>query len=90
MELLQWAIDLILHLDRHLVELLTRFDVWIYAILFLIIFAETGFVVTPFLPGDSLLFAVGALAAVDTSGTLNALLASLLLSAAAILGNSLN
>jgi membrane-associated protein len=89
-ELLQWAIDLILHLDRHLVELLTRFDVWIYAILFLIIFAETGFVVTPFLPGDSLLFAVGALAAVDTSGTLNALLASLLLSAAAILGNSLN
>jgi membrane-associated protein len=89
-ELLQWAIDLILHLDRHLVELLMRFDVWIYAILFLIIFAETGFVVTPFLPGDSLLFAVGALAAVDTSGTLNALLASLLLSAAAILGNSLN
>lgn len=90
MELLQWAIDLVLHLDRHLVELLMRFDVWIYAILFLIIFAETGFVVTPFLPGDSLLFAVGALAAVDTSGTLNALFASLALSAAAVLGNSLN
>ena len=90
MELLPWALDFVLHLDRHLVELLMRFDVWIYAILFLIIFAETGFVVTPFLPGDSLLFAVGALAAVDTSGTLNAVLASALLAAAAILGNSLN
>jgi membrane-associated protein len=89
-ELIQWAIDFVLHLDRHLVELLTRFDVWIYAILFLIIFAETGFVVTPFLPGDSLLFAVGALAAVDTSGTLNAAVVSAVLIAAAILGNSLN
>jgi membrane-associated protein len=89
-ELIQWAIDFVLHLDRHLVELLTRFDLWIYAILFLIIFAETGFVVTPFLPGDSLLFAVGALAAVDTSGTLNATLVSGVLIAAAILGNTLN
>jgi membrane-associated protein len=89
-ELVQWAIDFVLHLDRHLVELLMRFDVWIYAILFLIIFAETGFVVTPFLPGDSLLFAVGALAAVDTSGTLNAGVVSVALTLAAILGNSLN
>jgi membrane-associated protein len=89
-ELIQWAIDFVLHLDRHLVELLMRFDLWIYAILFLIIFAETGFVVTPFLPGDSLLFAVGALAAVDTSGTLNAALVSGVLIAAAILGNTLN
>jgi membrane-associated protein len=89
-ELVQWAIDFVLHLDRHLVELLMRFDVWIYAILFLIIFAETGFVVTPFLPGDSLLFAVGALAAVDTSGTLNAGIVSVALTLAAILGNSLN
>jgi membrane-associated protein len=89
-ELIQWAIDFVLHLDRHLVELLTRFDLWIYAILFLIIFAETGFVVTPFLPGDSLLFAVGALAAVDTSGTLNAAVVSAVLVAAAILGNTLN
>jgi membrane-associated protein len=89
-ELIQWAIDFVLHLDRHLVELLMRFDVWIYAILFLIIFAETGFVVTPFLPGDSLLFAVGALAAVDTSGTLNAAVVSAVLIAAAILGNTLN
>lgn len=97
MELLQPVIDLgiylldfILHLDRHLVELVMRFDLWIYAILFVIIFAETGLVVTPFLPGDSLLFAVGALAAVDTSGTLNPLYAWVLLSAAAILGNTTN
>jgi membrane-associated protein len=89
-ELIHWAIDFVLHLDRHLVELLMRFDLWIYAILFLIIFAETGFVVTPFLPGDSLLFAVGALAAVDTSGTLNATIVSAVLIAAAILGNTLN
>jgi membrane-associated protein len=90
MELIQLFIDLILHLDRHLVDLLTRFDIWIYAILFLIIFAETGLVITPFLPGDSLLFAVGALAAVDTSGTLHPLVAWLLLSAAALLGNTTN
>lgn len=90
MELLQFFLDLILHLDRHLVELLARFDIWIYALLFLIIFAETGLVVTPFLPGDSLLFAVGALAAVDTSETLQPLPAWLLLSFAALLGNTTN
>jgi membrane-associated protein len=90
MELVQFFVDLILHLDRHLVELLARFDIWIYAILFLIIFAETGLVVTPFLPGDSLLFAAGALAAVDTSGTLQPLLLWVLLSAAALLGNTTN
>jgi membrane-associated protein len=90
LELIYWFVDLILHLDRHLVELLVRFDVWIYAILFLIIFSETGFVVTPFLPGDSLLFAVGALAAVDTSGTLKAPLVCALLILAAILGNTTN
>jgi membrane-associated protein len=90
LELLHWFIDVVLHLDRHLVELLTQYDVWIYAILFFIIFAETGFVVTPFLPGDSLLFAVGALAAVDTSGNLSAPLIWALLIVAAILGNSLN
>lgn len=83
-------IDLILHLDRHLVELLVRFDVWIYPILFVIVFAETGLVVTPFLPGDSLLFAVGALAAVDTSGTLRAPVVSLVLALAAVLGNTTN
>lgn len=90
MELLQYLIDFILHLDQHLVELLTRFDVWIYAILFVIIFAETGLVVTPFLPGDSLLFALGALAAIDASGTLSPLWLAVLLCAAAILGNTTN
>lgn len=90
MDLLQSLIEIVLHLDRHLVELLVRFDVWIYAILFLIIFAETGLVVTPFLPGDSLLFALGALAAVDTSGTLTPVAVILALSAAAILGNTTN
>jgi len=85
-----WLVDLVLHLDRHLVELLAAYHLWIYPILFAVIFAETGLVVTPFLPGDSLLFAVGALAAVDTSGTLTAPLASLALAVAAVLGNTVN
>src|SRR5579864_1182101 len=88
--MLAWLIDLVLHLDRHLVELLARYDLWIYPILFGVIFAETGLVVTPFLPGDSLLFAVGALAAVDTSGTLTAPLACVTLGCAAVLGNITN
>ena len=88
--MLAWFIDLVLHLDRHLVELVTQYHFWIYAILFCVIFAETGLVVTPFLPGDSLLFAVGALAAIDTSGTLNAPLVSLSLGLAAVLGNTVN
>ena len=88
--MLAWLIDVVLHLDHHLVELLTRVDFWIYPILFAVIFCETGLVVTPFLPGDSLLFAVGALAAVDTSGTLSAPLLSVVLAAAAILGNVVN
>jgi membrane-associated protein len=88
--MLAWLIDFILHLDRHLVELLTRFDLWIYPILFAVIFAETGLIVTPFLPGDSLLFALGALAAVDSSGTLNAPLLSGVLAVAAVLGNTVN
>ena len=70
--MISWLIDLVLHLDRHLVDLLSQHHLWVYPILFCVIFAETGLVVTPFLPGDSLLFATGALAAVDTSGTLNA------------------
>ena len=88
--MLAWLIDFILHLDRHLVDLLTQYHAWIYPILFGVIFAETGLVVTPFLPGDSLLFAVGALAAVDTSGTLNAPLLFVLLAFAAVLGNTVN
>ncbi len=87
---MQFLLDRILHLDKHLVELLAQFGPWVYAILFAIVFAETGFVVTPFLPGDSLLFAAGALAAVDTSGTLSAPLLSIALIVAAITGNSLN
>jgi len=88
--LLTWFIDFILHLDRHLTEIVATYQYWVYGILFLIVFAETGFVVTPFLPGDSLLFAVGALAAVDQTGTLNAGFIWILLIVAAILGNELN
>jgi membrane-associated protein len=90
MEIVGWFIDLVLHLDAHLVELLRDYGIWVYAILFLIVFAETGFVVTPFLPGDSLLFAAGALAAVDSSGTLSAPLLSLVLVSAAVAGNTTN
>jgi len=64
MEYLQQIVDFILHIDVHLVDLCAMYGMWIYAILFLIIFCETGFVVTPFLPGDSLLFAIGSLAAI--------------------------
>src|ERR1700740_2494892 len=88
--MLAWLIDIVLHLDRHLVELLVRYELWIYPILFAVIFAETGLVVTPFLPGDSLLFAVGALAAVDRSGTLQSRLASITRGVAAVLGNTVN
>jgi len=89
MELLTHFIDIVLHLDRHLGDWVNLYGVWIYAILFIIIFAETGFVVTPFLPGDSLLFVAGALAALGDGGMhIGWLLASL--SIAAILGNMLN
>jgi len=80
-------IDIFLHVDRHLLELVANYGVWIYGILFLIVFAETGLVVTPFLPGDSLLFAAGALAA---TGALNLWLVALLLLAAAITGDAVN
>ncbi|MFN8000331.1 MAG: DedA family protein [Acidobacteriota bacterium] len=87
MELIKYLIDFILHLDKHLVELVQQYGTWTYAILFLIIFCETGLVVTPFLPGDSLLFAIGALAAKDA---LNVFWVSVLLSIAAILGDTVN
>jgi membrane-associated protein len=80
-------IDLLLHVDRYLFQLVADYGVWIYAILFLIVFAETGLVVTPFLPGDSLLFAAGALAA---TGALNLWLVVVLLLAAAIAGDAVN
>ena len=90
MELITWFIDFILHLDQHLIELIADYHYWIYGILFLIIFCETGVVVTPILPGDSLLFALGALAAVDTTGTLNAPALWALLMVAAWLGDATN
>ena len=90
MPALQFLSDMVLHLDRHLVELLARYDLWLYAILFLIIFAETGLVITPFLPGDSLLFGAGALSAIDTSHRLQLPWLLLLLAVAAVSGNTTN
>jgi membrane-associated protein len=80
-------LDFVLHFDRHLLQFVQQYGTWVYGILFAIVFAETGLVVTPFLPGDSLLFAVGALAA---TGVLNPWLSFVLLTAAAILGDSVN
>ena len=80
-------LDIILHLDVHLVAWVEAYGVWIYAILFAIIFSETGFVVTPFLPGDSLLFVAGAIAA---TGEMNLYILLALLVVAAVLGNSVN
>jgi len=87
MEYLAAFIDIVLHLDKHLAVLVQQYGVWIYAILFAIIFSETGFVVTPFLPGDSLLFVAGALAAL---GGMDIGLLIAVLVAAAVLGNMLN
>jgi membrane-associated protein len=87
LDLLAAFLDLVLHLDTHLVAMVQQYGAWIYAILFAVIFSETGFVVTPFLPGDSLLFVAGAVAA---SGGMDVNLLVFLLVAAAILGNSVN
>jgi len=87
MELIKSFIDLILHLDQHLVELVRQYGTWTYGILFLIIFCETGLVVTPILPGDSLLFAVGALA---STGALNVVWCFVLMCCAAIIGDNVN
>lgn len=81
-------IDILLHLDQHLVMWLSLFGPWIYVIMFLIIFCETGLVITPFLPGDSLLFALGALSALSTGLDMWTLLVSL--SIAAIIGDAVN
>ena len=82
-------IDFVLHFDKHLIEFVATYGVWVYGFLFGIIFAETGLVVTPFLPGDSLLFAAGALAAQEGGG-LNPWLVFILLSIAAFTGNAVN
>jgi membrane-associated protein len=87
MELFQQLIEFILHIDKHLFDLCAMYGTWIYAILFLIIFCETGLVVTPFLPGDSLLFAVGSLAAI---GALDPWFAIIFLIVAAFTGDTVN
>jgi membrane-associated protein len=87
MELITYLIDFILHIDKHLELFVTTYGAWVYALLFLIIFVETGLVVMPFLPGDSLLFVVGALAGV---GLMNYPLVMALLMIAAVAGNQTN
>lgn len=87
MDWLKRLFDFILHIDMHLLELIHQYGTWVYVILFLIIFVETGLVVMPFLPGDSLLFAAGAFAA---QGSLNIFVLLILLFVAAVIGDSLN
>jgi len=87
MEYVSHFIDLFLHLDKHLGELVKEYGTWTYLVLFIIVFCETGLVVTPILPGDSLLFAAGAIAAL---GSLNPHLLVLLLTIAAVLGDAVN
>lgn len=87
MEYLAGFLDIVLHLDKHLALLVQQYGAWIYAILFVIVFSETGFVVTPFLPGDSLLFVAGALAAL---GGMDIVLLLAVLTIAAVLGNMVN
>lgn len=87
--MLMQIIDFILHIDTHLVTLTAEYGAWLYVILFLIVFCETGLVVTPVLPGDSLLFAAGAVAA-SSAGNLNIHVIVLVLLAAAILGDAFN
>lgn len=84
---IKFLIDFILHIDEHLTTIIARYGTWTYAILFGIIFVETGLVVMPFLPGDSLLFAAGAFA---SKGALNPVVLTVLLSVAAILGDTVN
>jgi membrane-associated protein len=89
MEFIKFIIDFILHIDDHLVELSSQYGIWVYAIIFVIVFCETGLVVTPFLPGDSLLFATGTIVVLPGSG-LNIFLMGLVVIIAAILGDTTN
>ena len=88
-ELVKKLIDFVLHIDRHLAEIIAHYGTWTYAVLFLIIFAETGIVIVPFLPGDSLLFAAGAFCAKPETG-LNVHLMAALLFVAAFIGDTVN
>jgi membrane-associated protein len=87
MEAITFLIDLIVHLDRHLIWLVENYGAWVYGVLFLIVFCETGLVITPFLPGDSLLFVAGTVAAV---GQMDLPTLMLVLTVAAILGDTVN
>ena len=87
MDLLPFLLDFILHVDKHLAEFIARYGLWVYALLFAIIFVETGLVVMPFLPGDSLLFVVGAMCG---AGLMNFPLAISVLFVAAVLGDQCN
>ena len=89
MDLVHQALQYFLHLDVHLGDFVNNYGPWVYVLLFVIVFAETGLVITPFLPGDSLLFTAGAVAA-STAGALDPLTAALVLVAAAILGDTVN
>ncbi|MDP9704627.1 UNVERIFIED_ORG: membrane-associated protein [Rahnella aquatilis] len=89
MGFIHFVIDFILHIDVHLAELVAQYGIWVYGILFLILFCETGLVVTPFLPGDSLLFVAGALAALP-GNDMNVHLMAFLMAIAAILGDAVN
>src|SRR5512138_1109617 len=89
MEQIKFLIDLFLHLDEYMANIISQYGLLTYALLFFVIFMETGFVVTPFLPGDSLLFAAGALAAISGS-QLNVFLLYVVLAGAAILGDTVN
>lgn len=87
MELIKTFWEIVMHLDRHLLEVAQQYGTWVYVLLFVIIFCETGLVITPFLPGDSILFAIGSLAAIHA---LDYWTVAILLSLAAILGDSVN
>lgn len=89
MDIINWLVDFVLHLDRHLAEIVASMGLWTYVILFGVIFVETGLVIMPFLPGDSLLFAAGAIAALE-GAKLNVAVLFVILAGAAVIGDSVN